>query len=233
MQAFGYKSAPFFEVMRFLLLLASAYYCLGQGISVGVAGGVRTTGDLTGVSSEIASESKRYVFGPTVGIDLPRNFSIEIDALYQLEGFRTSFFDIGLDRFGRERANSWTFPALVTYHFRIGRMKPFVMTGYAARILPGRTDAGSVQQDPLNGLILYGPNVRLDANWPVSQGWISGGGVRFWAGTVQFSPQLRYTRWFSGGVFSHSTPQGGGYQSAQNEIQILLDLSVRIRRGDH
>src|ERR1700691_5923584 len=93
--------------------------CFGQSIAIGVIGGGRVTGDLTGEAA--TSVSKRYALGPELDIGLPLGLGIEVDALYRREGYQSSFsapFE--------EHANSWEFPMLLKYRLPFPLIKPFI-----------------------------------------------------------------------------------------------------------
>src|SRR5271170_6359332 len=77
--------------MRLLLccaILVTSWCCFGQGISLGVVGGVRTADD---IGFPATTESKRYVVGPEVEVGLPFGFGVEVDALYRRDGYSYNF----------------------------------------------------------------------------------------------------------------------------------------------
>jgi outer membrane receptor protein involved in Fe transport len=187
--------------------------CLGQTISIGVTGGARVTDDLTGAGA--ASVSKRYVVGPALDIGLPLGFGVEVDALYQREGFQGVFSN---GYFG-ERANSWEFPLLLKYRLPVPLVKPFAEVGYAPRVIDGSFATNFVS--PPSTLI-------SSEHFPDSQGLVIGGGIQFATGRLRLSPGVRYTHWNNtpiAGTFGN----GPSWQSTQNEVDILVGIEWKIR----
>src|SRR5450631_3909309 len=116
-------------------LLLSAHFALAQPLTVGVEGGLRTTGDVSGT---LTPESKRYIIGPKVEVRLPWRLSFEFDALYRDVGFTGYAGSCCGSSITRERDRSWEFPMIVKYHFRsVARLHPFAGGGYAPRIVHG------------------------------------------------------------------------------------------------
>jgi hypothetical protein len=194
--------------------LFSAHLLVAQRVEVGVEGGIRTTDDFfsTGAFS-FASESKRYIVGPTVDIGLPKRFSVEVDALYQRFGF-TEVYSIGIGNYGtvRERTNSWEFPLILKYRLPVKRLHPFVGIGYAPRIVHG-TDAGSSETA---GCFCY-TSGHGTTNYPVMQGMVVSAGVSLRAGHFRFTPEIRYTIWTN----------LNAYQWVPDETSVLLGIRWR------
>jgi hypothetical protein len=59
-------------------LFLSGQAATAQAVAVGIEGGFRTTGDVSGT---LSPESKRYTVGPQLEIRLPLHLSFEFDAL--------------------------------------------------------------------------------------------------------------------------------------------------------
>jgi hypothetical protein len=120
------------------LLLLAGCCCIGQSLSIGVKGGLRTTDDISGAGIE-SSESRRYVVGSALELGLPLGLGVEFDALYRREGYRT--FSLGICSFvcevDRERSNSWEFPLLLKYKLPIKAIRPYLEVGYARRVMSG------------------------------------------------------------------------------------------------
>jgi hypothetical protein len=196
------------------LIVVSGNVLRAQPVEVGVLGGIRATDDFSG---SLASESKRYIVGPTVDIRLPKRFSVEVDALYQRFGFN-SYWNRGHDGATVwERTNSWEFPVILKYHLPVRLMHPFVGIGYAPRIING-TDVSS-------GEYRYDyqfSNVRSTTSYPVTQGVVVSGGVSWGAGHFRFTPEVRYTYWTAPYVSGYGYGGTGG--SNQNEVLVLLGI---------
>jgi hypothetical protein len=195
--------------------------CYGQSISLGAIGGIRTTDDLT----YAASASKRYVVGPAIEFSLPRGFAVEADALYRREGYLQflRLFPIGGYGYAGERANSWEFPLLAKYALpRLRGMRAFVEAGYAPRIGHGTVVSDEVYYDPYQlPLQWYYSHAVQKLDWPVSHGFVTGGGVSFRLGRLRLAPTVRYTHW------SNAAPLP---DSAQNQVDVLLGIGMQLRR---
>jgi hypothetical protein len=99
------------RLIPFLFLTLSA--ATAQTVSLGAIAGGRLTGDMTGAGA--LSQSRSYVLGPAVGLDLPLHFAVEVDALYRREGYQSAFGNFAGNIFSVERGNSWEFPLLLQY----------------------------------------------------------------------------------------------------------------------
>ena len=205
--------------------------CCGQSLSIGVIGGVRGTDDLTGQGA--TSASKRYAVGPALDIGLPLGFGLEADALYRREGYHSFFSTAPYTVFGaasdtyEERADSWEFPILVKHRLPFRVAMPFLELGYVPRVIHGSISTTYVDLAPAP--IPYPPQHSTDSTrWPVSHGLVIGGGIRFRFGRLRFSPVVRYTRWTSSPI-SQPDPAFPAWQSAQNQVDVLLDIAWRIR----
>ena len=197
----------------------TACICLGQAVSVGVVGGIRTTNDLSG-GFVATSESKRYVVGPALNIGLPFSLGIEVDALYRREGFR-------VNGISDERANSWEFPLLIKYNLPFPVIKPFIEAGYAPRWIQGteRTNYVLILPQPLHA----SGSVFGGTNWPVSQGFVAGGGVQFGIGRLLVAPAVRYTYWNNTPIVGVFSGGGPSWQSTQNQVDILVGIAWKIK----
>ncbi len=212
--------------MRPCLLMAigilSSSVCFGQALAVGVIGGARGTDDLTGAGA--TSVSKRYVIGPALDIGLPLGFAVEADALYRREGYQSSFSNFGSSVFSAERANSWEFPILLKYRLPFPVVRPFLEAGYAPRVIHGSISSNYVQFLPP----LPFQHSTASTDWPVSHGLVMGGGVQLAIGPLRLSPGFRYTHWNNiaiSGLYSN----GPSWQSTQNQVDMLLGITWRIR----
>lgn len=204
-------------------ILASSV-CFGQELAVGVIGGAMATDDLTGAGA--TSVSKRYAVGPALEIGLPLQLEIEVDALYRREGYQASFDGQLSSVFADERANSWEFPIVLKYRFQSPVARPFVEAGYAPRVIHGSISSNGFDDLPPSGLQYYAS--RAGTNWPISHGIVVGGGVQIAIGRLHLSPELRYTRW-SNNAISGYYDDGPSWQSTQNQVDVLLGVSWRMR----
>ena len=176
----------------------TGFICFGQSVSIGVIGGVRTTGDLTGGGA--TSISKRYVVGPALDVGLPFGLAVEFDALYRRTGYRTSTSNGNYSIVADERANVWELPILLKYKLPFPVAKPFLEAGYAPRII-GSTSKNEQGVFPVTGQTFS----TFNSTWSTSHGLIIGGGVQLAVGRLRLSPVIRYTRWNNSAV--HSCPK--------------------------
>ena len=207
------------------LLIASS--CFGQYLSAGVKGGIRTTDDITSENRSATSESKRYAVGPMVEIGLPLGLSVEVNALYRTEGYRTDFGNFAGRFTARERANFWEFPILLKYRLPAPVIKPYIEAGIAPRTLSGYEDINSISINLQTGQQTFSRG-HSNTNWDNSVGVIVGGGIWLALGRIGVAPELRYTRWTSTPINVFGS-QGYGFQSAQNQIDILVGLTWKFQ----
>ena len=194
-----------------------------QLLDVGVKGGVRGTSDLNG-RSLLSGESKRYILGPAVTVNLPLNLGVEVDALFRSFGYSSSSGNFAGFAFIRERSNSWEFPVIGKYRFPLRSLRPFVGAGVNTRTVSGsRVSSGA-------SLVGLGPevpffNLRVDTHYPTTMGLVVTGGLEWKLRHFTIAPELRYQRWSQ--PFLDQVGGGGSYDlhSNQNEAFLILGLS--------
>jgi hypothetical protein len=206
----------------------------GQTFTFGVLGGVRTTGSFTG---NLTDESKRYAIGPSVDLQLPFGFSVEVDALYRRFGYSSTFvvpIVPGSVTVTRVRDNSWELPVLAKYHLPIRGLHPFAGIGIAARVISGRQDQSGYTIDPFTRLpsqpfaSSYNPSYDPDA------GLVIAGGVEMGIGHARFTPQIRWTRWNE--RFLDEIVRNTGflgleyYQASPNQFDAMIGIGLRRTR---
>jgi hypothetical protein len=190
-----------------------------QTISLGALAGGRVTDDMTGGGA--TGQSKSYVVGPAVGFDLPLGFGVEVDALYRREGYQSSFGNFDGNVFSVERANSWEFPILGQYRLPIRRLKTFVEIGYAPRVIRGTTSSIGQTLFPQP---LPPQSGTLKTDWPVSQGVVVGGGVRFGIGPMRIAPTVRYTHWSNAAVSGYYG-DGAAWALSRDQVDIMIGIA--------
>jgi hypothetical protein len=204
-------------VRLFIAAILLSVPLFGQGFAAGVKGGVRMTDDLEG---DAASESKRYLVGPAVELQLPFRLAVEVDALYSRFGLRS----VNGDTFGSvyirsDRANSWEFPILAKF-----RPLPllFVEGGYVPRTMSGRTHSDSSTVVDLAGTRVHQVSTN-DTHYGLSHGVLVGGGLELPLGHLRLAPELRYTYW---GNRALDLEGSHGYHvlSTQNRADILIGI---------
>ncbi len=201
------------------LFLASIVICapvisapvFAQSLSVGVVGGTSLTDafsdkTITGVdtSTHLFSDSKDFIVGPMLQVNLPLGFSVEADALYRrlnLTAVNRLFAGPGLTVINNNSTNSWEFPILAKYSFGTPFIKPFIEAGPSFRHVSEFTGDS--------------PHLSRD-------GFTVGVGVGFKLLSLRVDPQLRYTRWGS-----DSKPSTSSFNPAShaNQAEFLLGLS--------
>jgi hypothetical protein len=174
--------------MKLAYCLFLALPLLGQAVSVGVIGGIPITEAVKIVDTNQNfnfENQRRFVVGPTVQINLPARFGIEIDGLYRSVGYD---FDNPTFRI-RTRANSWEIPLMAKFEILPGPIRPFIQGGANFRYISG---ISRKQQVISTGAETDQP---LDLDGLFQTGFTFGGGVAFKFGRVRISPQVRYTHW--------------------------------------
>jgi len=190
------------QVLLIAFLTLNGISAFGQIVSFGAKGGAVFT-DPTGPGDE----SRRYIVGPSVEVQLPAGFGIEADALYQRLG-NTSFFGtssgtiIGVGPgqtvtssvLSRSRGTSWDFPVLGKYYFRprTALWQPYLGTGWSLRTV-GSHDEGSETVIDANG-VTHQFKFRDNFRTGPDVGAVFAAGVRFHAGRIAVLPEVRYTR---------------------------------------
>jgi hypothetical protein len=216
--------------IRFLLTSGFTFLFLGgqpalaQPVAIGVEGGIRTTGDVSGT---LMPESKRYIVGPKLEVRLPWHLSVEVDALYRRVGFLGYINSCCANSVTGERDNSWEFPMIVKCRFPSGpKLHPFAGVGYAPRIVSGNDiSSGSYLSNFDTGAITYYSNVHRSVSYPVTQGLVVSGGVEFGARHVLISPELRYVHWSQPFLNSEGGDGSFRYASSQDELFVLVGIA--------
>lgn len=141
--------------MRFLFLLIACFSAPAADISFGIRVGGRATGAFDS-SYGYREESKRYLAGPSLAVNLPRRFAFEANALYSRAGLGTSGCVFTYCSASSTRGNLWTIPLLLRFHLAAGPVRPYVTAGYSLRVAP---DAGTEAESWRSGPIVSGEQV--------------------------------------------------------------------------
>lgn len=194
-----------------ILLFAGSSMAAGPFI-IGVRGGVPLTDILDSVDNGggISTATKNYVVGPTLGVRLPLGFSVEGDALFSRLDVDARSTTGGSLSFN---ADSWEFPVMLKFTAGSQGIAPFLGAGVSVRHLSDFGDAGRFLANS------FGRDVEIKDN---TVGFVLGGGLRFQAGPLAISPEIRYTRWGTNNI-------GEGFRdflkTNKNQAQILLALT--------
>jgi hypothetical protein len=161
--------------MRSLLILAlAANGFAASPLIVGGRGGLPVAENRNFLTSALGSSTSRFTIGPTAGVRLPLGLSVEGDALFNRQSLNLGF---GLST----HVDSWEFPVMLKLTPGDSAVAPVFGAGFSVRRNDGLANIPSV--------LLTGSTSRFEA------GFVAGGGVRFKAGPVDITPELRYTRW--------------------------------------
>ena len=123
--------------------------------------------------------STLFTIGPTLQVNLPAGFRIEIDALYRPVAYQiaTTFF-VG-NVITNVSASQFAFPVLLQYH--VGRyhlIKPYAEAGFSFATLTNLEHAATIVKTNNAGLVLgFGTDIKIPF--------------------VRISPEIRYTRQFA------------------------------------
>ena len=205
-----------------LLLFSFALAVEAQPVSVGVEGGVPITDAFQtfhGNSAFYATNTKRYIVGPTVQFHFPSRLTLEIDGLYRRLGYQYQQITPTIV-FRSTVANSWEFPALLKFDVLPGPIRPFVGAGASFRHISGIEEVQRTVS--AGGLIAANFNNAPEFNKRNDIGLVLGGGVTFKFGWVRISPEFRYTRW---GSEAFRDPVRGLLNSNRNQGDFLLGLT--------
>jgi hypothetical protein len=178
--------------MRTLIILfAFALNTFAAGpLIIGGRGGVPLTDSTNNLTSGIGlpSFSQRYVVGPTLGLRLPFGFSVEGDALFHRQSL--NFGQLSGVTVGSAHLDSWEFPAMLKFTAGHHVVAPVLGVGVSYRHINNFGNS-------FNAIPSY---LLSGSSTPNSVGLVAGGGVRFKAGPVEITPEIRYTHWSGSGL---------------------------------
>jgi hypothetical protein len=188
----------------------------GAHVSLGAVAGTNLTGDFGTVTSSQFPQAlansgyspqevkapfvdsagpRSFMGGPVAALELPRQVSIEVDAIYRpLRSFVQALLSNGHENLTYEdHRTTWEFPILARHRWRLGAAGPFVEMGPSFRLL----------QD------VYGA---------APYGIAAGAGVETRAGRVRIAPCLRFTHWALPDASAPTNPRRG-------EVALLTGFS--------
>lgn len=197
------------------LLIAGLLICghaAAQTVSFGLVGGASLTPDFEsrfGPSGLLQppviltdySAPTRYIGGGMLEYKLPKNWSIEVDALYHPLRFDENHYAGGVFHNAQPLpVVTWEFPVLAKYRFHGGSWIPFLEGGATFRT------AGN----------LNGTN-------PSHYGAVAGAGAETRLGRFRIAPEVRYIRWAED---TSSNPV-----SRSDQVELLTSFSTGTFEG--
>ena len=183
-----------------------------QTVAFGVVGGASLTPDFESRFSSAgpplppiiltdSSASERYIAGGMLELQLPNDWSIEVDALFHPLRFDEDHYADGtLHNVQPLPVVTWEFPALAKYRFRWRSWRPFLEAGATFRT------AGN----------LNGTN-------PSHYGVTVGAGAETRLGKFRIAPEVRYIRWAED---TSSQPV-----SRSDQVELLTSFSTGVFEG--
>jgi hypothetical protein len=193
-------------LLAFILLGANAF--AAGPILFGARGGTSfTAGSNNGLVGGLgtAALSNSYLIGPTVGVRLPLGFSVEGDALYNRQTLSLGRL-VGLPGIGTH-ADSWEFPAMLKFAFGNGAVAPVLGAGVTVRHI-----------NDFSGV----PALITSSTSANSVGFVAAAGLRWQAGAVAITPEVRYTRW-SNRTFTQSLLDA--VLGSRDQAQVLVGVT--------
>jgi hypothetical protein len=206
-------------VRTFVLLFACAVTSFPQGFHLGVKAGVPLTDFFSTVSSPnfgFNGDTKNYIIGPMVQLDLPAGLAVEFDALYRRLSYDVTATTTALQTTTHTTANAWEFPLTLKYRFRIPFARPYVEGGVAWNNLSG------VKQSISSTLGLSGSSTPAELQNSTITGVVLGAGVDVHALFLHIVPGVRYTRWTSAHI---RQPTGSLFESSRNQAEFLVGFT--------
>jgi hypothetical protein len=154
-----------------------------QSLSVGLIGGANfkdVVNAATAGNYKVVSNSDNFTIGPSLRVNLPASFRVEVDALYRPYGFNY----VGATT-TNVSAQQWRFPVLLQYRFSgAAIVHPYVEAGLSFDHLSGISAAAK-------SAIASGPGALLHQS---NADFVVGGGVDVKVPLVRLSGEIRYSR---------------------------------------
>jgi hypothetical protein len=213
--------------MRLLGLFVLSSFCgFPQPVTFGIKAGAPLDGLLDATqfppgNQGATSTTNPYIIGPTVELRLPRNLSLEVDALFRHYRYQWYVYLIGSGAHTIAIGNAWEFPILVKYKLPGRFLKPYIDGGAAFDRVEGlsaiinsytATESGSTTMTTQT-------SSPSELEHRTSAGVVIGGGIDIHMLFLHVSPEIRYTRW----SLQHF---GADFvNSSQNQVEFLLGVT--------
>ena len=192
-----------------VLFVCSA--AMAQTPSIGVKIGVPIMQPFlqTAPSTNYSFNTPRLTVGPSVGLNLSNNLSVEANALWRRLQYQTT------GPTASTTATSWELPFLFKASLPGEGQPVFGDLGFSFRHASGKTQlTNTLQRDP---------PLELTNKW--SGGLVAGGGLSLNYHSARFLPEIRYTRWRTPGFSGN----GGLFTSNLNQLDLLLGLAFSAK----
>lgn len=189
------------------LLCVIAGCASAQAVSIGVRGGVPITdffNTVQGRQGSYATNTDRWTVGPTVALNLPLGFSVQLDALYRRLGW--DYTQVTGGTVQTVSADSWQFPLLAKWAFLPGPVKPFVEGGASFQKI------SRLSQITAPARLVNDPTV----------GFTFGAGIQLKIHKVRIEPEFRYTRW---GSEAFQDPLNSVLSTNRNQGDFLVGIT--------
>jgi hypothetical protein len=214
--------------MRRALLIAAfvgPVWC--QSVSVGVLGGLQATGAFQSLGrSAVNGSGWRQVGGPALAVGLSHGVGIEFDALYRKQKWQMHYSYV-VSSNTDETDDVWEFPLLGT--FRIpSAQRVYLQAGWVPRTMHASGTVTGTDLDSSTGRLVPSSG-QFSQAYPITHGFVIGGGFEITLGRLRFLPQARYTRWNSPAI--DESLMGGAYAtSSQNQLDVFIGIGARVRK---
>ena len=177
-----------------LLLLLGALSAFPEVLQVGIKAGVPLTDFFTTVQSPrfgFNSDTKRYIIGGMVQMNLPAGFALEFDALYRRLNYESTSSALNALTTSSTTGNAWEFPLLLKYRFPMPVARPYVEGGVAWDTLSG------LKQSVSSAVGISTTSTPAELRKSTITGVVVGAGVDVKALFIHIVPGIRYTHWGS------------------------------------
>ena len=169
-----------------------------------------------------ASNTNRYIIGPTAELHLPFGLGVEFDVLYRHFSYSGSGIipgTGGIFQTTSTTSNAWEFPLLVKYRLPGKIIHPYVDGGVAWDTLSGVSQA--VTKTVANVTTKNSTGNPVELGNTTTRGFVLGAGISVKALLIRVSPEIRYTRWGA----QHFLDPNGGLSSNQNQAEFLVGIT--------
>lgn len=220
-ERFFHAFASFISPLPLIVFLTTG--ASSQPLSFGLKAGVPLTSLLKADPTSAASATTNpYIAGAFIEFRLPRNLSLEFDALYRHLHYSDSL-SIPLlgGEFEHVSAGAWEFPLLLKYRLGENAAHPFVSAGSAFDVLALKNSFAEFSVVPPSVGTTTGTNSSpLSLKNSVVAGFTGGAGVEIPAGRLRISPEVRYTYWLS----PHFYTLGTFLDGRRRQVEFLVGL---------